>query len=72
MIILIASQPVFTITPYYCVLSKQRAENTNLKFIVFGLTRPGLDASIYHNRSEHANHYTTDAVFGFKDFTLRQ
>ena len=84
MIILVARQPVFTLTPHYCVLSKRRAENTNLKFIVSWtgcinlpqskrvVTRPGLHASIYHNRSEHANHYTTDAVLGFKDFTLRQ
>jgi hypothetical protein len=37
-------------------------EATNTNFIVFGLTRPGLDPTIYHTRGEHANHYTTDAV----------
>jgi hypothetical protein len=30
-------------------------ENTN--FIVFGLTRPGLEPRIYHTRGEYANHY---------------
>jgi hypothetical protein len=33
---------------------------TNL--IVFGLTRPGLEPTIYHTRDEHAIHYTTNAV----------
>jgi hypothetical protein len=37
-------------------------EATNTNFIVFGLTRPGLESTIYHTRSEYANHYTTDAV----------
>jgi hypothetical protein len=36
-----------------------RATNTN--FIVFGLTRSGLESTIYRTRSENANHYTTDA-----------
>ena len=31
-------------------------------FIVFGLTRSGLEPTIYHTRGEHTNHYTTDAV----------
>ena len=38
------------------------AEAPNTNFIVFGLTRPGLESTIYHTRGEHANHYTTDAV----------
>jgi hypothetical protein len=37
-------------------------EATNTNFIVFGLTRPGIDPTIYRTRDEHANHYTTDAV----------
>jgi hypothetical protein len=37
-------------------------EATNTNIIVFGLTRPGLEPTIYHTRGEHANHYTTDAV----------
>jgi hypothetical protein len=36
------------------------APNTN--FIEFGLTRPGLELTIYHTQGEHANYYTTDAV----------
>jgi hypothetical protein len=31
-------------------------------FIVFGLTPPGLEPTIYHTRGEHANNYTTHAV----------
>ena len=31
-------------------------------FIVFGMTRPGLEPTIYRTRGEHANHYATDAV----------
>jgi hypothetical protein len=37
-------------------------EATNTNFIVFGLTRTGLEPTIYHSRVEHANLYTTDAV----------
>ena len=37
-------------------------EATNTNFIIFGLTRPGLEPTIYRTRGEHANHYTTDAV----------
>jgi hypothetical protein len=37
-------------------------EATNINFIVFGLTRLGLEPTIYHTRGKHANHYTTDAV----------
>jgi hypothetical protein len=36
-------------------------EATNINFIVFGLTRSGLEPTIYHTRGEHANHYATDA-----------
>ena len=38
----------------------EKATNTNV--IVFGLTRSGLEPTIYRTRGEHANHYTTDAV----------
>jgi hypothetical protein len=56
-IILISSKPVFAISP--CVLS---GEATNTNFIVFGLTRPGLEHTFYSTRGKHANHYATDAV----------
>jgi hypothetical protein len=42
-----------------------RGEATNTNFLVFGLTRPGLEPMIYHTRSEYANHYTNDAVSEF-------
>jgi hypothetical protein len=35
-------------------------EATNTNFIVFGLTRQGIEPTIYRTRGEHANHYTTD------------
>jgi hypothetical protein len=34
----------------------------SLFFIVFGLTCPGLEPTMYHSRGKHANHYTTDEV----------
>ena len=43
-IILIPSQPVFALSPYCIMLSK---EATNTNFIVFGLTQSGLDPTIY-------------------------
>jgi hypothetical protein len=58
-IILILSQPVCALSPEWCVLS---GEATNTNFIVFALTRPGLEPTIYCTRGEHANHYATDAV----------
>jgi hypothetical protein len=32
-------------------------------FIVFGLTPPVLEPTIYRTRGKHPNHYVTDAVF---------
>jgi hypothetical protein len=37
-------------------------ETTNSNFIVFGLTKPRLEPTIYHTPGEHANHYATGAV----------
>ena len=37
-------------------------EVTQIPILVFGLTRPGLEPTIYRTRGEHANHYATDAV----------
>ena len=58
-IILIPSQSVFLLFHECCTLSRQ---STNTICIVFGLTRSGLEPTIYHTRGEHANHNTTDAV----------
>ena len=63
-IILIPSQPIFALSSYCCVLS---GEATNTNFIVFGLTRSGLEPMIYRTRGEHANHYTTDVVSSVYD-----
>jgi hypothetical protein len=58
-IILILSQPVVALTPHNCIL---RRESTNTNCIVFGLTIPVLETTIYHTQGEHTNYYTTEAV----------
>jgi len=58
-IILIPSQPVFTLYPYTCVLNK----STNTNSIVFGLNPSRLEPTIYHIRGEHANQYTIVVVY---------
>ena len=35
-------------------------EATHINYIVFGLTPPGLEPTIYRTRGEHAKHYATD------------
>ena len=37
-------------------------EPTNTNFIVFGLTRPEFEPTIYRTQGEHPKHYATDAV----------
>jgi hypothetical protein len=37
-------------------------EAVTISFIVFGLTRLGLEPTVYRIQCEHANHYITDAV----------
>ena len=32
--------------------------------IAASFTQPGIEQTIYHTRGEHANHCTTDAVYG--------
>ena len=54
---LIPRTPVFDRTTYCCMLS-EAAATTN--FIVFGLTRLGLESLI---RCEHAKNYTTDVFY---------
>ena len=61
-IILIPNQPVFALSPECCMLS---GEATNTNFIVFDLTRPVFEPTIYRTRGEHANHYATDAGLDF-------
>ena len=62
-IILIQSQPVFALSPY-CYVFSEEAINTN--FIVFDLTRSGLEPTIYFTRGKYANHYTTDGGINLK------
>jgi hypothetical protein len=59
-IILIPSQPVFARSPYWCVLS---GEATNTNFKVFGMTRSGLEPTIYCARGEPVNLHTTAVGF---------
>ena len=58
-IILIPSRPFFALFPQCCVLTREAKISI---CIVFGMTRPGLDPTIYSTRGEHSNHYATDAV----------
>ena len=37
-----------------------RGEATNTNFVVFGLTRSGLEPTIYRIRDGHVNHYKND------------
>jgi hypothetical protein len=53
-----ANQSFFFLLNAACLAEKQQITN----FIVFDLTRPGLEPTIYRTRGEHANHYATDAV----------
>ena len=47
-------------------------ESTNTNFIVFGLTRSGLEPTIYRTRGEHANHDATGAVnYAWKLHTVK-
>ena len=41
---------------------------TNTNFIVFGLTRPGFESTIYHTQDKHATHYATDEVLVYMVF----
>ena len=45
-------------------------EATNTNCIVFGLTRPGLEPTIYQTRGEHANHSITDAVLVYEEYSI--
>ena len=45
---------------------------TNTNCIVLGLTRPGLEPTIYRTRGEHANHYATDAIQFIMMFKCQQ
>ena len=52
----------------HTALRSKSQETTHTNFIVFGLTWPGLEPTIYHTRGEHVNYYTTDAVkFYYRD-----
>ena len=51
---MLAETPVF----FFLALAKKQ----QIPILVFGLNRPGLEPTIYHNRDNYANHYTVDAV----------
>jgi hypothetical protein len=54
-----ANQSLLFLLNAACLAEKQ----ANTIFIVFGLTQPGLESTMfYRTRGEHANHYATDAV----------
>ena len=57
--ILIPGQPVFALSPEYCVLS---CEATYTNFIIFGLIRLELEPTVDLPQDEHDNNYVTNAV----------
>ena len=59
-IILSLSQWVFALTPY-CYMLNGEATKTN--FIVFYLTKHGLEPTIYQTRAKHANHFIINAGY---------
>ena len=42
-----------------CLAEKQ---HIYANFIFFGLTRPGLESTLYRTRCQHANQYTNNAI----------
>ena len=58
-IIPIPSQPVYVL---FLLNAACLAEKQQIPILVFALTRPGFETTIYRTRGEHANHYATDAV----------
>ena len=58
-IILTQSLPIFALSASSCVCSRETA---NTICLVFGLTRPGTELTIYRTRAVHPNHYTTNTV----------
>ena len=52
-----ANQSLLFLLNAVCLVEKQQ-----IPISVFGLTRSGLEPTIYLTQDEHANHYTTDAV----------
>jgi hypothetical protein len=50
------------------MLNKEAA-NTN--FIVFGLTRPAFEPTIYRTQGKHTKHYLSNAVTPFKAKSLQ-
>ena len=61
------NQLTFKLQVGYTISLLNVACSTNSNFIVFGLTQLGHEPMIYCPRVEHANHYTTDAVFSTID-----
>jgi hypothetical protein len=55
-----ANQSLFFLLNDVCLAEKQ-----HIPMLVFGLTRLGIDPTIYRTRGEHANHYASDAVCVF-------
>jgi hypothetical protein len=58
--LLFHSDTVFWFPANYSLNTELVAEHTN--FIVFGLTRAGIEVTTYRTWGEYTNHYTTDMV----------
>jgi hypothetical protein len=52
---------------FWAHLSLPSGKASNIKFVVFGSTRPTLEPMIYDTRGEHAKHYTAAAFVNIQD-----
>ena len=57
-----ADQSMLLLLNAACLAEKQHVP----VFKVFGLTRPWIESTTFRTRGKHANHYTTQAVLGWK------
>jgi hypothetical protein len=42
-----------------CLAEKQQIQ---VYFVVFGLTKPGIELTIYNTQDKHTNNYTSDEI----------
>jgi hypothetical protein len=49
----------------FSLMPRAQRRRNQYQFYSVGLTRPGLEPTIYRTRGEHVNHYTIDAVCAF-------
>ena len=57
-------QPVYDLSPQYCMLSKDTA---NINSTVFGLTQSGIEHKIYHTRGDYPGLSSIGKYFNVQD-----